>query len=67
MTEARDPLGGFYPLLDRAGELLPGPEPAEGLHRLGEDIGRHTRAVSGDDSALLLLDFLGASPIKPDT
>ncbi|MFD7985764.1 PP2C family protein-serine/threonine phosphatase [Kitasatospora indigofera] len=61
LTEARDPRGTFYPVLERAGAPLAEPDPDRALSLLRADVARHTRAPLADDSAFLLL-HLAAAP-----
>ncbi|MCX5215331.1 serine/threonine-protein phosphatase [Kitasatospora sp. NBC_00240] len=61
LTEARDPRGAFYPVLERAGTSLSEADPDRVLSLLRADVARHTRAPLADDSAFLLL-HLAAAP-----
>ncbi|OIV36778.1 hypothetical protein BIV57_14465 [Mangrovactinospora gilvigrisea] len=61
LSEARDRAGRFYPLLERAAGPLAEADPARALQLLRGDVARHTGAGPADDSALLVLDFLGSS------
>ncbi|SCD49672.1 PP2C family protein-serine/threonine phosphatase [Streptomyces sp. OspMP-M43] len=62
LDEARDTTGRFYPLATRSGLLRAG-SLATGLEQLRTDVHRHTAPASpADDSALLLLEYVGAPP-----
>lgn len=66
LTEARDPSGTFYPVLERAGEPLSDPDAEKALGRLREDVARFTEGPLDDDSAFLLFQYLPADgPVPP--
>ncbi|MYR51596.1 SpoIIE family protein phosphatase [Streptomyces sp. SID4928] len=66
LTEARDPSGTFYPVLERAGEPLSDPDAQRALDRLREDVARFTEGPLDDDSAFLLFQYLPADgPVPP--
>ncbi|MCX5391152.1 PP2C family protein-serine/threonine phosphatase [Streptomyces sp. NBC_00094] len=61
LSEARDPEGEFYPVLDRAQGPLGHPEPDLALEQLRADVEIHTGSGGDDDSALLLLHLEGVA------
>ncbi|WP_338700852.1 PP2C family protein-serine/threonine phosphatase [Streptomyces sp. Q6] len=56
VTEARDTVGTFYPLADRAVALYD-PDPGVFLDAVSADLGRHAKGRINDDVALLLIDY----------
>lgn len=56
VTEARDPAGEFYPLVNRAMDFHD-EDPVIFLDALAADLARHTKGRQIDDAALLLVDF----------
>ncbi|MET8844781.1 PP2C family protein-serine/threonine phosphatase [Streptomyces rubiginosohelvolus] len=65
LSEARDPSGTFYPV-GACADLLRDTGLSTGLSRLRRDMKRHaTRTAPEDDSALLLLEYAGASKTPP--
>ncbi|MEG3627285.1 PP2C family protein-serine/threonine phosphatase [Streptomyces poriticola] len=67
VTEARDDQGGFYPLGERADQLLKDPDAHRALDALREDLVRHAAGPPHDDAAMLLLRYQGhgEAPLRP--
>ena len=56
ITEARDRVGAFYPLVRRGSRALQaGPDPGAALGLLYDDVLRHVGGHLHDDSAALLI------------
>lgn len=53
ITEARDPAGAFYPLVERV-RACAGTDPDRLISLLTDDLGEHTGGRLGDDAALLV-------------
>lgn len=56
VTEARDALGRFYPLDERAA-LLKDPDPETALRSVREDLVEHVEGPLHDDAAMLLVRY----------
>ncbi|MFG2432930.1 PP2C family protein-serine/threonine phosphatase [Streptomyces sp. NPDC048590] len=71
LSEARDGIGRFYPVVERAGPLLREGRLEAALSRLRADVTAFTGTAPDDDSALLLMEFApgtssGGNPERDD-